>query len=761
MIIKHKKKLLGLIKAISRITTFPITLKPVSGLTKNAANCWQAKDNDPQFVFKRRKLSVGWYLVELEIEHEDKHHHQAKLYPDYGDGITEQAAIALPLMPGKVTGRVVYIEKNLKKLRLDPTETAGEFSIKRLLISRIPSQYALFRICKRLAHHHPEYTGMAIKNIKDKLNTEAEQTNEKLRELALQAYAQTFSLSNSDLCYQTWIETVENPKLKKTQGILKPPSYNPTISILLPAYNTEPQHLAQCIQSVIVQTYPNWQLIIVDDASNKKQHIEVIKTLQNQDNRILFKQRNRNGHISQASNDALEHATGEYTLLLDHDDLLAPHALAFFIDTLNKQPDAKLIYADEDKVDEQNQRHNPHFKPDWNPDLLLSQNYIGHPVVYQTDRLKQIGGFRLGYEGSQDHDLLLRYTQGLAAKDIIHIHWILYHWRSHQGSTANNTDTKNYTTQAGIKALQNSLQQQNTKATVIKGVYANTYRINWPVPNPAPLVSLLIPTRNGHDILKMCLDSILNKTTYAHYEIIILDNQTTCTKTKNLFTTLSSKHPNIRVVKWDKPFNYSAINNFGVEHAQGEIIGLINNDIEVISPDWLNEMVSQAVRPEIGCVGAKLYYPNDTIQHAGVILGIGGVAGHSHKYFSKKHPGYFTRLNLTQNFSAVTAACLIVKKSIYKHVGGLDEHNLTVAFNDVDFCLKVREAGYRNLFTPWAELYHHESISRGAENTSAKRKRFAGEVSFMKTKWKSALHHDPAYNRNLTLEHENFTLRNH
>jgi len=379
--------------------------------------------------------------------------------------------------------------------------------------------------------------------------------------------------------------------------------------------------------------------------------------------------------------------------------------------------------------------------------------------VYKTSVLKKIGGFRVGVEGSQDHDLLLRATAGLNHNEVVHLPFILYHWRVIENSTASNASAKSYTTDAGIESIKYFLEQSGQNASVEKGNYPNTYKVNWALPDEQPLVSLVIPTRDGYDILKQCLESIYDKTSYKNFEIIVVDNQTTCDKTLGLFSEYTNAKANFRVLKWDKPFNYSAINNFAVSQAEGEVVGLVNNDIEVINDDWLSEMVSHALRPEIGCVGAKLYYPNDTIQHAGVILGIGGVAGHSHKYFHKSEPGYFTRLHLVQNMSAVTAACLLVRKSVFEEVGGLNEQDLTVAFNDVDFCLKVHTAGYRNLFTPWAELYHHESISRGEEDTPEKVARFNKESEYMKGKWKKLLCNDTAYNPNLSNTHENFSLK--
>jgi GT2 family glycosyltransferase len=354
--------------------------------------------------------------------------------------------------------------------------------------------------------------------------------------------------------------------------------------------------------------------------------------------------------------------------------------------------------------------------------------------------------------------LVLRISQRLSPSQVVHIPHVLYHWRATAGSTALSASEKSYTSLAGLKAVRSHLDAVAPQAKVRAGQHANTYRVEWLMPNPPPLVSLLVPTRDKLHLLQPCVDAILKLTSYTHFELLILDNQSTCSQTLAYMKEVAKQDPRVRVLRWDAPFNYSAINNFGVANACGSVIGLVNNDIEPINPEWLEEMVRQVCRPDIGCVGAKLYYPNDTIQHAGVVLGIGGVAGHSQKYFSRNALGYFGRLHLAHNVSAVTGACLLVRKEVYQQVGGLDEEHLKVSFNDVDLCIKVREAGYRNLFTPYAELYHHESVSRGPNDTRAKRAVADAEAQFMRQKWGKLLDTDPCYNPNLTLVHEDFSL---
>jgi glycosyltransferase involved in cell wall biosynthesis len=559
--------------------------------------------------------------------------------------------------------------------------------------------------------------------------------------------------------YENWIHNNETLLTKGAIEKIDLFKVKPLISIVVPVYNPDKELLIKCIESVISQSYSNWELCLSDDKSTKEYILPILESYARNDSRIKLIFRPENGHISAASNSALEVTTGEWTALLDHDDELHEHALFHIIDTINAIPEVEFIYSDEDKLNQEGNRIDPHFKPDWNLDLLYSQNYVSHLGVYKTDILKRIGGFRLGYEGSQDYDLLLRYSREIGHENIFHIQKVLYHWRIIEGSTAMNSDEKSYTTDAGIKALKDFFSAETETISIERGMADNIYRVKRKNIEE-PLVSLIIPTYNGYEITKQAITSILNKTDYQNYEIILIDNNSDDPVALSYFDEVSL-NAKITVLRFPYAFNYSAINNFGVKHSKGEIIGLINNDIEVINSDWLCEMVSQSIREGIGCVGAMLYYPNDTIQHAGVIVGLGGVANHSHKHFKRNHPGYFRRLQSVQNYSAVTAACLLVKKSIFNEVSGLDENNLTVAFNDVDFCLKVKTAGYRNLWTPYAELYHHESVSRGEDDNPIKLARFQGEINYMQKTWKTEGMVDPFYNPNLTNAKEDFSIGTH
>jgi GT2 family glycosyltransferase/glycosyltransferase involved in cell wall biosynthesis len=558
--------------------------------------------------------------------------------------------------------------------------------------------------------------------------------------------------------YAQWIDLYDrmNPaRLLDYRERLAALPRRPLISILLPVYNVPERWLARALASVRGQLYENWELCIADDTSTAAHVRPLLEQAAREDARIKVVFRPANGHISAASNSALDLATGEFTALLDHDDELAPHALAEVALALAAQPRADLIYSDEDKIDEEGRRFAPYFKPDFLPDLFLGQNYLTHLAVYRTELMRRAGGFRAGYEGSQDWDLALRVIELTDPARIVHLPKILYHWRAIAGSTALTLDQKQYHIEAARKALADHLARTGRRAELV-AVPGGHWRVQPPLPPEPPLVSIIIPTRNGLEHLRRCVGSLRSKTTYPRYEIIIVDNGSDDPAT--LAWLREAAATGVRVLTWSHPFKYSAINNFAAREARGDLLALLNNDLEVITPGWLEEMAAQALRPEIGAVGAMLYYPDDRIQHAGAVLGIGGVAGHAFKLFPRGTDGSFNRARLVQNYSAVTAACLVIRKELFNRVGGFDEKSLAVAFNDIDFCLKVRATGVRNLWTPFAEFYHHESATRGTEDTPEKQARFQREVETMLARWGDALRADPAYNPNLSLESEDFAL---
>lgn len=530
------------------------------------------------------------------------------------------------------------------------------------------------------------------------------------------------------------------------------------IAVLMPVYNPDKACLVNAIESVLQQAYENFELCIADDASTATHVREVLHSYMQKDQRIKVIFREQNGHISAASNSALSLVEADYVALMDHDDLLTPDALYWVAKAIQQNPDVQLIYSDEDKMDLQGKRFAPYFKPDWNPELLLSHNYICHLGVYKTELVKTLGGFDSNFDGAQDYDLALRYVAEIKAEQIVHIPRVLYHWRAVAGSTANGVQEKPYAEAKIAKAVASALARQHRRAEVIAHKkLPGALRVRYLLPDTLPLVSVVMPTRNGFHLLHRCIESIFAKTSYANYELIIIDNGSDDLVALRYLQRLQ-ENPRVTIIRDDSAFNYAALNNKAVGEAKGEIIALLNNDLEVINEDWLDEMVSHVVHPEVGAVGAKLYYPDDTIQHAGVIVGLGGVAGHSHKHFPRDNPGYCGRLLLTQNLSAVTAACLLVRKEVFDAVGGFDEQNLSVAFNDVDLCLRIQEQGFYNVWTPYAEMYHYESASRGYEDTPEKQARFNKEVAYMKQRWGEGLLIDPAYNPNLTLDREDFSF---
>jgi GT2 family glycosyltransferase len=523
----------------------------------------------------------------------------------------------------------------------------------------------------------------------------------------------------------------------------------------MPVYNTEERWLRRAIESVQAQVYSNWELCIADDASPKPHVRKVLEELAAQDPRIKVVFRASNGHISAASNSALELATGEFCAFVDHDDEIPPHALYYFAELINRDPNSELIYSDEDKISETGVRFNPHFKPDWNPDLLNGQNYICHLAAYRTSTLKAVGGFRTEVEGTQDWDLALRVTERVKPEQIHHIPRVLYHWRAIEGSTALQLKAKDYTTKAARKTLEDHFTRtgKSVSLNLTKGQH---WHVRYALPAPTPLVTLVIPTRNRRELIVACIESIRAKTKYPNFEFLIADNESDDAELLAFYEKQKAQG-HFSVISCPGPFNFSFINNLAVKHARGEVIGLLNNDLEALDSAWLDEMVSHALRPEIGVVGAKLYYPDMTVQHAGIITGLGGVAGHAFKKFHRNDPGTSSyRPHVVQNLSAVTAACVVMRKAVFEQVGGFDAENLKVAFNDVDFCLRVRALGYRNLFTPFAEFIHHESASRGAEDSPEKIVRFQKEIEYMERRWGRQLLEDPAYNLNFTLDSEDF-----
>lgn len=534
----------------------------------------------------------------------------------------------------------------------------------------------------------------------------------------------------------------------------------PLYSILVPLYNTDRTMLKEMIDSVEWQTYSNWELCLADGSDAA--HAYVGETVaEYNDPRIKYKKLEKNGGISENTNQCLTLATGDYIGLFDHDDILHPSALFEYTKVINEQ-DADYIYCDETTFKSGNIDHmlTMHFKPDYAIDNLRANNYICHFSVFKKTLLEGTELFRTRFDGSQDHDMILRLTD--KAEKIVHVPRLLYYWRSHAGSVAGNISAKEYAIDAAKGAVADHLRKHGYTDFKITGTRAfeTIFKIRYKLKG-SPLITIVIPNKDHASDLKRCVYSILEKSTYTNYEIIIVENNSTEKATFDLYEELKEASDKVSVVTFEGEFNYSAVNNFGVSFAKGEYILLLNNDTEVITLNWLEEMLMYAQREDVGAVGAKLYYADRTIQHAGVVIGLGAhrTAGHTHYKMPKENLGYMGRLCYAQDVSAVTGACLLVKKSLWDEVGGLDT-DFKISLNDVDFCLKLREKGYLNVFTPFAELYHYESVSRGLDDSGEKAERYNKESEHFRTKWKEVLEKgDPYYNANFSLDRSDFSVK--
>ncbi|MDY3249777.1 MAG: glycosyltransferase family 2 protein [Candidatus Choladocola sp.] len=536
-----------------------------------------------------------------------------------------------------------------------------------------------------------------------------------------------------------------------------------TISIAVPLYRTPAVYLRQMIESVQNQTYPYWELCLANGSPEDEELCRLLSEYSDADGRIRVKNLTQNDGIAGNTNEALAMASGQYIGLLDHDDLLAPDALYAVASLIREAAGRKetlpdLIYTDEDKVSADLAEHfQPNLKPDFNPDLLRSNNYICHFLVVSKKLREAAGGFDSRYDGAQDYDFILRCTE--KAERICHIPRILYHWRTHAGSTADNPISKQYAYDAGKRAIEAHLLRCGLSGEVMRKKDFGFYRVKYRVEGN-PLISIIIPNKDEKETLQKCLRSIFERSSYRNFEIIIVENNSKTEEIFDYYKEIDGRN-GVHVVYWDRDFNYSAINNFGIRHAKGQYLVCLNNDMEVISEDWLEELLGHCQRPDTGIVGARLYYPDDTIQHAGIIVGLGGVAGNIFVGMKRSHTGYMHRESLQQDLSAVTAACMMVKREAYDAAGGFEE-KLAVAFNDVDFCLRVGRAGYLTVYDPYVELYHYESKTRGAEDTKEKVRRFQEEIEYMRSHWITLLKNgDPCYNRNLSLTKWNYSLKYH
>ena len=547
--------------------------------------------------------------------------------------------------------------------------------------------------------------------------------------------------------YQAWALRYDTPtaaqlaRLEARAARLPEP---PRFSVIVPVYETAPEVLHAMIGSVRRQAYPHWQLCLADDASRQPQVRAILRLAARADPRIVVAFRAERGHIAAASNTAFELAQGEWLVMLDHDDVLPPQALATMALAVAANPGTDLLYSDEDKLDAQGRRHGPYFKPDFNPELLEAQNFLNHLTVYRASTVRAVGGVRAGFEGSQDYDLALRVTAA-TRRPVVHVPHVLYHWRFHPGA---GTFSSTQLERANLAARRALRDHAAARGETVEVVDDHTHRVLHPPPQRWPRVTAIVPTRDNLDVLRACVEGLLDGTDYPALEIIVVDNASEQPDTLAWLDAITAR--GVTVLRDPRPFNYSALNNFAAGQARGEILLLLNNDVAVIEPGWLREMVRHAMQPGIGAVGAKLLYPDDRVQHAGVVLGMGGVAAHVYAGAARDDPGYYGRLRTAQEVGCVTAACMAVPASAYAEIGGFDAEHLAVAFNDVDFCLRLRASGRRIIWTPHALLRHCESRSRGSDFAPERLPRFIAEIDYMKARWPAELARDPFFNPNFS-----------
>ena len=752
LVVSIYKKFLGVVRRLCCADITVTDFNVVADGKLEAQALRPASDSVTRYILGKR-LPAGWYMFEVKIDMPVRRVVVRLCFGSTG-AAGEEKFMDFPVVFDRVCKRLLWFKTDTS-LQLAMPLGEQDFSLLHCRVLRVTAKFARSRMLTKLQALHPRYKLSAARH-----RHFGEVDLARAADLpALWAdYCALFEDGAEIAPYPGWtreFDTLSDKDHAAMAAQAQSFACMPLISVVMPVYNPNPAWLRESIESVKKQVYQNWELCIADDASSDPTVRLILEQYASSDQRIKVVFRENNGHISTASNSALGLAQADWVALLDHDDVLAEHALFWVVDAINRHPACRLIYSDEDKIDEAGVRSDPYFKPEWNQDLFYSQNMFSHLGVYHADLVRAVGGFRVGYEGSQDYDLALRCIERIKPSQIHHIPKVLYHWRMHAQSTAQSINAKPYAMLAGARALSDHFSRTGVDALAASVGYG--YRVRYALPAVLPLVSLIIPTRNGLKLLRQCVQSILNKTTYANFEILIVDNGSNDAATLRYLKGLSADN-RIRVLRDDRPFNYSQLNNTAVLQARGDVLGLVNNDIEVINPDWLTEMVSHAVRPGVGAVGARLWYADNTLQHAGVVLGLEGFAGHVHRYLPRGNVGYCGRAALTQSFSAVTGACLVVKKSSYLQVGGLNEVDLPVACNDIDFCLKLLKAGYRNLWTPWAELYHHESSTRGFDDTPEKLARSKKEVAYMWQHWGDMLRNDPAYSPNLTLDASDFGL---
>lgn len=738
--------------------------------------CWYSIGVDPNFTVKFPQgyfsPTGGWYRLILKIEliNQKKSSNFSKLYFSFEENhaLSEQNSFGLNYDDAcEFVSRVFFLKEEPTYLRFDPTENEGNFRIHLFQIQEIDEQVARKQMLDEIQFHRltsrSKSSFLSEKSFNEDKDTYT-YTDTYLENIESE-YNYIHQKNNNSYSY--WIENVEVHDLSVSEeDIIELTEASPTINVAcIVEEKSDFEFILESVQSIVNQSYKKWTLSLfiktnelsTEDALKLKE----LSELTEKDSRIDLMIESKKNHSSILNEllNKFEKQKNGFFALLETKNLITQNAFHFIAKTIEETPQVKILYGDEDCIHPiTKERYNPIFKSDWNIDLIYSQNYTLGFNIYKITLIDEAGGFSQSYHKCQNYDLILRCSEYVNSKEVIHIPKIL-HRNIEESTLCTQADKEHEISNLELESLRAFFIKKDPTVTVEHGMAPKTYRVRRTIKGSEPLVSILIPTKDCHKLLKLAISSILDKTTYKNYEIIILNNDSKEEETYKLFEYFKKHDSRIRIIDYNLPFNYSAINNFGVSHAKGDLICLLNNDVEIISNEWLTEMCSQAIRPEIGCVGAKLFYSNDTVQHAGVILGIAGVAGHIYKHLPRTFLGYKNGLACIQNYLAVTAACLVVKKSIFQAVGGLNEKYLAIAYNDVDLCLKIYSAGYRNLWTPYAELYHYESVSRGSDATSPEKiRRLYSESEYMLQNWAHLINMDPYYNINLTKKNENYHL---
>jgi O-antigen biosynthesis protein len=694
---------------------------------------------------------AGWVLLDGRLIRHGADY-RAKLLIDLGNGFENRNSIAPPISRKGTIHELIWLPPNIKRLRWQATNAAGVFEQSPLRITKICWIERVARMIRRIMpmlYTHPRErrhrAGLTLFRMLYDLRGAYEAAGK------FRAYSPTLDYPDWIVLFATLTQRDRRLIKRRTAHLRNPP----VISLLLPVRGERLVFLRQAVASVVRQLYPHWELCIAldracsaetrrvaEDVAAGDRRIRVVAVDDGVDPTVLDSGLHRNDGQKEK---VLGQTRGEYIALLGPDDLLPEHALYCLAAEISAHPDVGMLYTDEDRIDDAGVRSHSRFKPDWNPQLLLTGNYIGGLCAWRRTVLLASGNEPSSLMETDGYGLALSAAQRLTPEQIRHIPFILYHRRGPERPAG------------GKQVLEEHLAQTGVRAQVLPISAGAGYRIRYALPEPPPLVSIIIPTRDGVELLRRCIESLRSLSSYPQYEIIVVDNQSSDPAALAYLDELS-RTTGVSVLRYDRPFNFSAINNFAARQAKGDVLCLLNNDTEVISPDWLEEMVGHLGQNQVGVVGAKLYYPDGRVQHAGDVVGVGGCANHLHSMLGKDDPGYCNRAILAQDLSAVTAACLVTWRDLYLKLGGLNEKDLPVAFNDVDYCLRVREAGKRVVWTPHAELYHHESASRGRDRSPQQRGRATREAKYMRRRWKQVMNHDPAYNPNLSQERADFSL---